>query len=169
MSRFVIAVFPRSKHLLISWQQSLSALILEPKKMKSATVASFSPSICHEVMGPDAIIFVFWMVSYKPGFFALLLHHLILHFLPKGWCSAYLRLLMFLSAILNPRCASSSLTFCMTALTYYFPSLEPVHCSMSGSVASWPAYRFSQEANQFSSPKNPMNIMLTSNLFHRCV
>ena len=55
--RFVIAFLPRSKHLLISWLQSPSAVILEPKKIKSATVAIFSPSICHEVMGPDAMIF----------------------------------------------------------------------------------------------------------------
>ena len=54
-SRFVIAFLPRSKRLLISWLQSPSAVILEPKKVKSATV---SLSVCHEVMGPDAIIFV---------------------------------------------------------------------------------------------------------------
>ena len=54
--RFVIAILPRSKHLLISWLQSPSTVILEPKKMKSATL---SPSIHHEVIGPDAIIFVF--------------------------------------------------------------------------------------------------------------
>ena len=51
LSRFVIAFLPRSKHLLISWLQSLSAVILEPKKMISDTVSTFSPSICHEVMG----------------------------------------------------------------------------------------------------------------------
>ena len=56
LSRFVIASLPRSKRLLISWVQSPSAVILEPKKMKSATL---SPSIHHEVIGPDAIIFVF--------------------------------------------------------------------------------------------------------------
>ena len=50
LSRFVIALLPRNKHLLISWPQSLSAVILEPKKIKSVTVSSFSPSICHEVM-----------------------------------------------------------------------------------------------------------------------
>ena len=60
LSRFVIALFPRSKCLLISWLQSLSALILELKKMNSDTVSTFSPFICHEVMGLDAMIFVFW-------------------------------------------------------------------------------------------------------------
>ena len=56
LSRLVIAFLPRSKHLLISWLQSLSAVILEPPKIKSVTV---SPSICHEVMGPDAMIILF--------------------------------------------------------------------------------------------------------------
>ena len=55
--RFLIAFIPRNKCLLISWLQSLSAVILEPKKIKSVTVSIVSPSICHEVMGPDAMIF----------------------------------------------------------------------------------------------------------------
>jgi len=58
LSRFVIAFLPRSKHLLISQLQSLSAVILEPKKIKSVSVSSFPPSICHEVMGQDAISFL---------------------------------------------------------------------------------------------------------------
>ena len=68
LSRFVIAFLPRSKCLLISWLQSLSSQILEPKKIKYATVSIVSPSICHEVMGLDAMIFVFWMVNFKPAF-----------------------------------------------------------------------------------------------------
>ena len=59
MSRFVIAFLPRSKRLLISWLQSPSAVILEPKKIKSLTVSIVSPSICHEVMGLDAMTLVF--------------------------------------------------------------------------------------------------------------
>ena len=59
LSRLVIAFLPRSKPLLLSWLQSPSAVILEPKKMKSVTVSVVSPSICHEVMGPDAMILVF--------------------------------------------------------------------------------------------------------------
>ena len=59
LSRFVIAFFPSSKCLLISWLESLSTVILEPKKIKSVTVSIFSSSICHEVMGPDIMIFVF--------------------------------------------------------------------------------------------------------------
>ena len=57
--RFVIAFLPRSRHLLISWLQSPSAMILQSKKIKSATVSIVSPSIYHEAMGPDAMIFVF--------------------------------------------------------------------------------------------------------------
>ena len=59
LSRLVIAFLLRSKHLLISWLQSPSAMIWEPKKIKSVTVSIVSPSICHEVMGPDAMILVF--------------------------------------------------------------------------------------------------------------
>ena len=59
LSRMVIAFLPRSKHLLISWLQSSSAVILEPKKIKSVTVSIVSPSICHEVMALDAMILVF--------------------------------------------------------------------------------------------------------------
>ena len=58
LSRLVIAFLPGSKHLLISWLQSPSAVILEPNKIKSLTISIVSPSICHEVMGPDAMIFV---------------------------------------------------------------------------------------------------------------
>ena len=59
LSRFVIAFLPRSKHLLISWLQSPSMVILELKKIKSVTVSIIPPSICHEVMGLDAMILVF--------------------------------------------------------------------------------------------------------------
>ena len=59
LSRLVITFLPRSKRVLISWLQSPSAVILEPRKIKSDTVSTVSPTICHEVMGPDAIILVF--------------------------------------------------------------------------------------------------------------
>ena len=67
LSRFVIAFLPRSKCLLISWLQSPSTMILEPKKIKSTTVSIFPLSICQEVIGPDAVTFVFWMLSFKPA------------------------------------------------------------------------------------------------------
>uniref|UniRef100_A0AC11DPG2 Uncharacterized protein n=3 Tax=Ovis aries TaxID=9940 RepID=A0AC11DPG2_SHEEP len=84
LSRLVITFLPRSKHLLISWLQSPSAVILEPQKTMSDTV---SPSICHEVMGPDAMILVFRMLSFKPTFslssFTFIKRLLVpLHFLP---------------------------------------------------------------------------------------
>ena len=68
LSRFVIAFLPRSKHLLISWLQSTSTVILEPKKIKPVTVSTFSSSLCHKVIGPDAMIWDFWMLSFKPAF-----------------------------------------------------------------------------------------------------
>ena len=66
LSRLVVALLPRSKRHLISWLQSLSAVILEPPQKKSVTVSIVSPSICHEVMGPEAMILVFRMLSFKP-------------------------------------------------------------------------------------------------------
>ena len=68
LSRLVIAFLPRNKHLLILWLQSSSAVILEAKKIKSVTVSIVSPFIFHEVMGPDAKILVFWILSFKPHF-----------------------------------------------------------------------------------------------------
>ena len=106
LSRFVIAFLPRSKRLLISWLQSPSAVILEPKKIKSITVSTVSPSICHEVMGPNAMILVFWMLSFKPAFplssFTLIKRLFSSSSLSaiRLVSSAYLRLLLFLLAIL---------------------------------------------------------------------
>ena len=68
LSRFAIVFSPRSKHLLISWLQSPSAVILDPKKINCLTVSIVSPFICHEVMGSDAMILVFWILSCKPDF-----------------------------------------------------------------------------------------------------
>ena len=67
-TRLVITFLPRSKNLLISWLQSPSSVILEPLKIKSDTVSIISPSISHEVMGPDAMMFIFWMLSLKSTF-----------------------------------------------------------------------------------------------------
>ena len=101
LSRLVINFLPRSKHLLISWLQTPSAVILELRKIKSLTV---SPSICHEVMGPDAMIFIFWMLSFKLTFslsfftFKRLFSSSSLSAI-RVVSSAYLRLLIFLPAI----------------------------------------------------------------------
>ena len=124
LSRFVIAFLPRSKSLLISWLQSPSAVILETKKIKSVTVPSVSPSICLEVMGPDAMIFIFWMLSFKPAFslssftFIKRLFSSSLLSVIRVVSFAYLRLLMFLLEILIPASVSSSLAFCMMYSAY---------------------------------------------------
>ena len=73
LSRLVITFLPSGKHLLISWLQSPSAVILEHPKINYLIVSIVSPSICHEMMGPDATIIVFWMLSFKPTF-SLLFH-----------------------------------------------------------------------------------------------
>ena len=120
LSRLVIALLSMSKHLLISWLQSTSAVILAPKKIKFVAVSIVSPSICHEMMGPDAMIFIFWMLSFKPAFsvcsftFINRLFSSSLLFAIRVVSSAYLRLLRFLLAILIPACASSSPPFHMT-------------------------------------------------------
>ena len=87
LSRFVIAFLPRNKRLLISWPQLLSSVILEPKKIKSVTVSIVSPSICDEVMGLEAKILVFWMLSFKPDFSlsSILLRKLELSFCYCVW------------------------------------------------------------------------------------
>ena len=116
LSRLVITFLPRSKHLLISWLQSPSAVILEPPKIKPVTVSTISLSICHEVMGLDAMILVFWMLSFKPTFsfssftFIKRLFSSSLFAIRVG-SSAYLRLQIFLPAILILACASSSPLF----------------------------------------------------------
>ena len=74
LSRSVITFLPRSKRLLISWLQSPSAVILEPKKIKSVTVSTFSPSTCHEVLKPDTVMLAFFNPEFQASFFTLLSH-----------------------------------------------------------------------------------------------
>ena len=141
-----------------------------PPKIKSVTVSIVSPFICHEVMGPNAMILVFWMLSFRQTFslssftFIKRLFNSSLLYAIRVVPSAYLRLLKFLLAILNPACASSSLCFisynvlCIevksagwqyTALTYSFPYLQPVSCSMSSSNCCFlTCIQVSQEAGQ---------------------
>ena len=117
LSRLVITFLPRSKCLLISWLQSPSAVILEPQKIKSATLSTVFPSICHEVMGPDAMILVFWMLSFKSTFslssFTFIRRLFSSSSLSaiKVVSSAYLRLLIFLPAILIPACVYGKIIF----------------------------------------------------------
>ena len=123
LSRLVITFLPRNKCLLISWLQSPSAVILEPPKIKSITVSTVSPSISREVMGLDVVTFVFWMLSFKPTFslssftFIKRLFSSLLSAL-RVVSSSYLRLLIFLPAILIPACAYSSPAFLMTYSAY---------------------------------------------------
>ena len=106
LSRLVITFLPRNKCLLISWLQSPSAVILELPKIKSITVLIVSPSICHEVMELDAMIFIFWMLSFKPVF-SLSSFTFIKRLFSSSLSairvvlSAYLRLLIFLLSILK--------------------------------------------------------------------
>ena len=162
LSRLVITFLTRTKCLLISWLQSPSAVILESRKIKSAIVSTVSPSIRHEVMGPDAMILVFWMLSFKPTF-SLSSFTFIKRLFSFSLLSAirvvyaYLRLLIFLLANLIPSCASSSPTFLMIYFVYKLneqaDNIQPwctpfliwnqsvVSCPVL-TVASWPAYRF---------------------------
>ena len=176
LSRLAITFLPRSKRLLISWLQSPSAVILEPRKIKSATVSTVSPFICHEVMGPDAMILVFQMLSLKPTFslasFTFIRRLFSSSSLStiKVVASAYVRLLIFLPEILIPACASSSPVFLRMYSAYKlnkqgdniqrdsFPYLEPVCCSMSSSNCCFlTSIQVSQEAGQ---------VVWYSHLFH---
>ena len=163
LSRLVVTFLPRNKCLLISWLQSPSSVILDPPKMKSVTVSIVSPSICHERIEPDAMIFYFWMLSFKPTFslstftFIKRLFSSSSLYAQRVVSSAYLRLLLFLPAILMPPCASSSPALLMMYSAYKLnkqgDNIQPwltsfliwnqsvVPCS-GLTVASWPAYRF---------------------------
>jgi len=123
LSRFVLAFLPRSNCLLISGLQSPFAVILEYRKIKSDTVSTISPSIFHEVMGPYAMIFVFWMLSFQPTF-SLSCFTFIKRLFSSSVSairvvsSAYLSLLIFLLAILIPACALSSPVFLIMCSAY---------------------------------------------------
>ena len=138
-------------------------MILEPKKRKSVTVSTFSPSICHEVLGLDAVILVFLNVEFYPSLFTLLFHPHQRLFSSSSLSAirviapAYLRLLVFLPAILIPACDSSSLAFCMIYSIYKLnkqgDQIQPCHtpfpilnqlvvpCSVL-TIASWPVHKF---------------------------
>ena len=157
----------------MSWLQSPPAVILEPPtphQNKSDTISTDSPSICHEVMGLDVMIFVFRTLGFKPAF-SLSSFTFIKRLFSSSSLSAvraesaisfsYLRLSIFLPIIQIPTCASSSLAFLMmysayklnkqgdsTALTYS-SNQEPVHCSMSSSICCFLIYiQISQEAGK---------------------
>ena len=160
LSRFITTFLPRSKYLWISWLQSPSVLILEPPKINSLTISTFSPSICHEVMRPDAMILVSecWLLSqlFHSPISLSSRGSLVLHFLPSGWFHLHIWGYWFLQ-ILIPACPSSSPAFLMMYSAYKLnkqgDSIQPwntpfsiwnqsvVSCPVL-TVVSWPAYRF---------------------------
>ena len=180
LSRFVIAFLPRSKCLLISWLQSPSAVILEPPKIKFVTISVVSPSVCYEV-GLDAMILVFWMLSFKPNFplssftFIKRLFSSFSLSAIRVVSSAYLRLLIFLLTVLIPACASSSLEFHMMYCAYKLnkqgDSIQPWHtpfpiwnrsvvpCPVL-TVAFWLAYIFLKRQVRWSG------IPISFRIFH---
>ena len=180
LSRLVITFLPRSKHLLTSWLQSPTIAILEPQKIKSATVSTVSPSICHEVMELDAMIFVLWMLTFKPTFslssftFTKRLFSSSLSAI-RVVSSGYLSLLIFLLAILIPAFASSSPAFLIMYSAYKLnkqgDNIQPwwtpfpiwnqsvVPCPVL-TVASWPAHRFLKRQVRWSG------IPISFRIFH---
>ena len=139
LSRFVIAFLLRSKCLLISWLESASATILDPP-LQNKTCHCFHcfPSIYHEVMGPDAMILVFWMLSFKAAF-SLSSFTFIKKFFSFSSLSAirvvspaYLRLLLFLPAIWIPVCGSSSPAFHMMYSIYRRRQWQPTPVFLPG-------------------------------------
>ena len=180
LSRLVITFLPRSKRLFISWLQSPSKVILEPQKLKSVTVSTVFPSICHEVMGLDAIILVFWMLSFKPTFSFSSFTFIQRLFSSSSLSairevpSAYMRLLIFLPAILTPACASFSpgcrMIYSAYKLNKQGDNIQPWHtpfpiwnqsvpCPVL-TVASWPVYRFLRRQLRWSG------ILISFRIFH---
>ena len=157
LSRLVITFLPRSKSLFISRIQSPSTVILEHKKMKSATLSTVSPSIfCHEVMGPDAMNLVFWMLSFKPT-----LSLSSFTFIRRLFTLCHKGGVICISEgiDISPGNLDSSLCFLQPSVSHYVlcikqgDNMQPwctpfpiwnqfaVPCPVL-TVASWPAYRF---------------------------
>ena len=173
LSKLVIAFVPRGKHLLISLLQSPSAVILKTKKRKSVTISIVSPSICHEVMGPGAMILVFWMLSFKPNFSLSSINFIKRLFSSSSLSairvvsSAYLRLLIFFLAILIPAGASSILAFptmySVCKLNKHGDNIQPwcTPCLVL-TVPSWSALRFLRR--QVGWPNNPISLRIFHSL-----
>ena len=174
LSRLVITFLTRSKCLLISWLQSPSAVILEAQKIKSVNVSTVSPSILHEVMGPDAMVLVFWMLIFKPTFslssFTFIKRLFSSSSLSAiGWCHLYiwgywyfsrqswfqlvlhLAFLMMCSAYKLNKQGDNIQPWC-TPFPIWDRSAIP--CPVL-TVAFWPAYRFLKK--QVSSSSIPIS------------
>ena len=177
----VIAFLPRNKCLLISWLHLPSTVISKPPKIKYVTVSIVNPSICYEVMRTDAMVLVFWMLSFKPtsslssftflkGLFSSSLLSSI-----RVESSAYLRLLVFFPAVLILACASSGPALLMMhRINKEDDNIQPSHtpfliwnqsvvpCSAL-TVASWPAYRFLKRQVRWSGI--PISVRSSHSLF----
>ena len=183
LSRLVIAFLPRSKRLLLSWlhSHSPSAAILEPKKIKVCHCFHYFPIYLHEVIGSDTMIFVFWMLSFKPAFslssFTFIKRLFRSYSLSaiRVVSSAYLRLLIFLLAILIPACESFRPAFLMMYSAYklnkqsdnirHWPTSFPIlnQCVVPHpvlTIASLPTYRFLKRQVRWSG------IPISLRIFH---
>ena len=166
--RYKTTSLPRSKRLLVSWLQLPFAVILEPKKIN----VTVSQSIWHEVMELGTMIFVFWMLGFKSTFllssFTFIKRIFSSYLLSaiRVVSSAYMKLLIFLQAILIPDCASSSPAFLMMYSAYKLnkqgDNIQPWHTPfpiwnqsvvpcLVLTVASWPANRFLKRQIRWSS------------------
>ena len=181
LSRLIISFLPRSKRLLISWLQSTICSDLGAPQNKISHCFHCIPSICHEVMGLDAMSLVFWMLSFKPTFSLSTFTFIKRLFSSSSLSairvvsSAYLRLLIFLLAIYIPACASSSPVFLMMysvcKLNKQSDNIYPWHTHFSIwkqsafpcpvlTFASWPAYRFLKRQVRWSG------ILISFRIFH---
>ena len=169
--RLVITFLSRSKCLLISWLQSSSPEILEPKKIKSVTVSIVFPSICHEVMGPNAMVLVFWILRFFFSFFWMLSFKpasllFSFTFIKRLFSSCFLFAITVVSVIcisevidISPGNLDSSLCFIQLGIscdvlcievkyagwqytTVTYPFPNLEPVCFRSRVASWPAYRF---------------------------
>ena len=170
--RSVLAFLPRSKHRLISSLQSPSSVTLEPQNRKSVTASTISPSICHEVMGPDAMIFVFYTLNFKPLFHSPLSPSsrgslVPLCFLPLEWYRLHIWSCLYFPGqswflhVLHPAQQFVGCTL-HVKLNRQGDNIQPWNTSspiMNQSVvlclvltvAPWPAYRFLRRQVRWSS------------------
>ena len=163
LSSLVIAFLPRSKCILISWLQSPSAVISEPRNIKCLTVSVVSPSICHEMMGPDDMILVFWMLSFKPTFHSLSLSSRGFAFI-KFFAFCHKGCVICISEVIDNYPGNFEFSFCFTSPAFLMiysgyklnkqgDNIQPwctpfpiwnqsvISCPVL-TAASWPAFRF---------------------------
>ena len=152
-ARFGIVFLPRSKCLLISWLQSLSSIILEPKKIKFVTVSTLSPSICRKVNDPDAITFFFWVLNSKPAFsfcsFTFIKGSLVLLcFLPQGGIICISEVV-----VISPSNLDSSLWLIQPSIHIMYSAYKlnsqgnNIQCTIQCSMYCW--HTISPSFNQF--------------------